>query len=381
MTIGYNHLQATVHASRIAANYRLLLRAGTPLMPVVKSDAYGHGLEPVVCALEKEGATFFAVGAVQEAVQLRESGFAGRILALLGAQDDEEAEACFVNNIIPLVYRMDQLDMLDSCRLPGSAPVSIALKFDTGMARLGFPADQAAAAAKRLQRSPRLRTALVCSHLAAADEPDKEDFTLEQGRRFDAVLQDLRAGGVDGFQASLANSAGLLAWSELRRDLARPGISLYGGNPFHHTAWARLAGGLVQAMDVTAPVLQIRDLTAGTPISYGCTYTAPRDMRAAIVAAGYADCYSRVLSSPQGNGAAMQLHGRRAAVLGRVCMQMTAVDVTHIPEAKPGDQAFLLGGDGENAIRAEELADWWGTNSYEVMCVLGQNPRRHVQKK
>jgi alanine racemase len=128
-------------------------------------------------------------------------------------------------------------------------------------------------------------------------------------------------------------------------------------------------------MEVVAPVFSVHGLKAGESVSYGRTFTASREMRVAVVGAGYADNYSRSLS---GRGEVV-LHGKRAPILGRVCMQMTAVDATDIPQAKAGDPAYLLGGPGERPVTPEELAGWWGTITYEVFCLLGQNARTHVQ--
>jgi alanine racemase len=210
------------------------------------------------------------------------------------------------------------------------------------------------------------------SHLAAADEPDSRDFTVEQARRFQRIVSGLRAAGID-CPASLANSAGILAHPDIVRDAPRPGLALYGGNPFHGTAWADKGAALKPAMEAMAPVLSVHDLPEGRSISYGRTFTAPRDMRVAIVAAGYADAFSRSLS----NRGQVVLRGRRAPIVGRVCMQMTAVDVTRLEEVEPGDAAYLLGGEGETAVTPDELAEWWGTIGYEVMCLLGLGGRRY----
>jgi alanine racemase len=175
------------------------------------------------------------------------------------------------------------------------------------------------------------------------------------------------------FARVLVNSAGILAYPELHFDGQRPGISLYGSNPFWGTRWEAKGQSLLPAMEVMAPILSVHDLAKGQTISYGRTFTAPRDMQVAIVACGYADNYSRSLS----NKGWMLVHGKRAPVIGRVCMQLTAIDITHIPQTRPGDQAYVLGGQGKERILPEELARWWGTITYEVFCLLGQNPREY----
>ena len=209
--------------------------------------------------------------------------------------------------------------------------------------------------------------------LATADEPDRADYVARQKGEFDAVCAGLSAAGFT-FERTLGNSAGLLAFPELHYELQRPGIALYGANPFRGTPLEELGEKLRPAMSVRTLVVQAHPVSAGESVSYGCTFTAERDMRVAIMAAGYADCYSRALTGK----AEVMIRGRRAKVLGRVCMQLTAVDVTDIPGVEAGDDVWLLGGDGPAAVTPDEMAGWWGTITYEVFCLLGLNKREFV---
>lgn len=368
MTIAYNRISVRVRPGAVRRNFELLRRKAPAAMPVIKSDAYGHGLLPVARELEAAGATAFAAGTVGECAQLRDGGMTGRVVALLGVVDADDAECCIARAIVPAAYSPDQLEMLATRAAPGQQ-VDIALKFDTGMARLGFTENDLPALLDRLRARPMLRPVLAMSHLAVSDDPTRADFTREQGATFARILAGVRDAWPT-VQGSLANSAGLLAHPELHFDVQRPGIALYGSNPLRGTALEHLGLGLEPAMDVAAPILQVHSLPAGRSISYGRTFTAPNDMTVAIVGAGYADAYSRGLS---GKGC-MTVHGRRAPILGRVCMQMTAVDVSHIPGVAAGDEAYLLGGPG-HALTPDDLADLWGTISYEVLCLLGLNPR------
>ena len=378
----FSSVTLRVDVTAIAANYRLLHGLGgnacSVACPVIKADAYGHGLERTALALHEQGAGIMAVGNVEEAVRLRATpGLpeSVRIIVLLGPQDVDEVQAVWRHKFLPFVYRFDQLRMLQDSAAPGATkPLPIACKFDTGMARLGFVESELDALFDVLAKTPALRPEFVVSHLAAADEPQNREFTLEQGRRFEGVVQRFRRGFPEA-KACLANSAGLMAYPELRWDMQRPGLALYGANPFAGTEWEDKGHGLTPAMQAWAPIVQVHELRRGTPISYGATYTADEDKTVAIVAAGYSDFYSRHLSSRDGRGAAMLIHGRRAPVLGRVCMQLTAVDVTRIPEARAGDEAWLLGGGGAEAIRPEELARWQGSIPYDVFTSLGRNTR------
>jgi alanine racemase len=373
MTIAHNKLRIRVHLGHIADNYLLLRQAGGPgAIPVIKSDAYGHGLGAVARTLTQAGANTMAVGTVDEAVWLWQLPFAERVISLLGPQDQNEARAVWEHGLLPVVYRLDQLELLAEAAGNSTTPLGVALKFDTGMCRLGFTESEVEDLLHFLAKAGMLSVEMAMSHLASADDPEEREFNLEQARRFTAILSRLREAGHQP-EASLVNSAGILAYPDLCLDAPRPGIALYGANPFHATSLEHLGRGLAPAMEAWAPVLQLRNLKQGDTVGYGRTFTASREMRIAVVAVGYADAYSRGLS---GQGS-MLLHGERAPILGRVCMQLTAVDVTEIPETKPGDPAYLLGGEGEHAIRPEELAAWWGTIPYEVFCLLGLNQKEY----
>ncbi len=369
MPVDYNLIRVRINLNAIQANYRLLQAKGSRLIPVIKADAYGHGLIDVARALTSCGADFFAVGTVEEAVRLRPA-VQGTIMALLGPQLREDFQACAEQDILPLVARPDQLHLLQEQAAARDVRLPVALKFDTGMARLGFAPSEALQLTQLLGQCDRLEPRWLISHLAVADDPDQAAFVREQAGRFQQIFAALHQAGFP-VRASLVNSAGLLAHSDLAWDGQRPGIALYGANPFHGTALENLGQGLTPAMEVRALVLAVHPLPRGASISYGRTYIADRDRIVAIVAAGYADTYSRGLS----NKGAVMLHGKRAPILGRVCMQMTAVDVTEISATAPGDEACLLGGEGDAAVRPEELAAWWGTIPYEVFCLLGMNRR------
>ena len=373
MSIWYNHVRASVSLSALVDNYGLIrARAANPA-PVIKSDAYGHGLRRVAPALVAAGARTLAAGTVGEAAVLKEVAPEVEVVSLLGPMDAADYGCVCERDIVAFAGSTEQLLLLEEAARQAGTTVRVALKFDTGMSRLGFGAAEAAGVADTLDGLERVRATMVCSHLATADDPDQAGYVREQGERFQRLVGVLHARGLD-VRASLANSGAIFGHGDLHHDLQRPGIALYGGNPFHGTAWEDKGTGLRQAMQVSTRLAQVRTIAAGQSVSYGRTFTAPAEMRIGIVAAGYADNYSRGLS---GRGQ-MLLRGRRVPVLGRVCMQLTAVDLAGVPEAAAGDEVFLLGGEGPLAIRAEELAAWWGTITYEVFCLLGQNPRSYA---
>lgn len=373
MTIPYNHLRVRIHVQNLVANYKLLCTKANRVMAVIKADAYGHGLVPAAEALSRAGCETFAVGTVAEGVALRDAGIRGEIIALLGPLDASECLPLRGFAIIPFVHSFEQLDML-AAAFPGKGePLPIALKWDTGMRRLGFAEEDVAPLITRLRAMPGVSAAYAASHLATADEPGAFGFVDEQGAVFARICEKLRAAGLS-FKATLANSAGILAHPDKHFDAQRAGIALYGVNPFHGTDKEALGRGLRPAMEVATRIVSVHALKKGETISYGRTYAAPRDMRVAVVAAGYADAYPRSLS----NHGQMCLQGKRVPILGRVCMQLTAVDASEVADVRIGDAIHLLGGAGEGAVSPVELASWWGTIPYEVFCLLGLNRREYL---
>lgn len=401
MAIPFNKLTAVIDLAAIVHNYELLNKAGGAVIPVVKADAYGHGLLQVAQVLSHAGARTFAVGTVEEGVALRAGGHARTIVSLLGPVDGAEYQALWDANILPFIHSFEQLrrvlamaaERVATAPLPGDGPdqvpdqepgrgpgdfaegeetLSIALKFDTGMRRLGFTLADVPEIAALLRGVKNVQLAMLSSHLATADEPESTEYVAAQDATFQAIRDALERKGFP-VEANLANSAAILANPELRFDAQRAGIALYGANPFAGTAKAALGRDLRPAMSVKTVLLSVHPLKAGQSISYGCTYTAQKDMTVAVVAAGYADGYSRCLTGK----AWMCLRGRRVPVVGRICMQLCAVDVTGLDGAAPGDDIWLLGGDGAGRISPEELAGWWGTIPYEVFCLLGLNKRAY----
>ena len=370
-TFSASPCHARIHLDRIQRNFQRLGSAER-LLPVVKSDAYGHGLLPVARALAQCGARSFAVGTVSEALCLRAEGLGDPAnngafrLALLGAPTPEEMAQAAEADIVPLVYDQRGLELAAAHGSP-ERPLRIAVKWNTGMTRLGFTPEDAPAVIERLASLPGLQPMLCISHLAAADSPEQDAYTHQQIQTFNAIVEQMRR--FPALRATLANSAGALGHPAAAFDLTRPGIALYGGNPFHGTQRAAIGAELECAMEVGAPVLQIRRIQAGESVGYGRAFIAPCDMRIGIVGIGYADGYPRALRWQ------IMLRGRRVAVLGRVCMGMIFADLSTAPDAQSGDTAWLLGGPEPNAVTIHELADAWGTISYEVFCLLGRNTR------
>lgn len=358
----------------LAALRRNFARLGEParLMPVVKADAYGHGLLPVARALADAGAQRFAVGLVDEGRALREAGFSQRIVPLLGQLSPDDWRRARALDITPLVAGPD--DVARAAALADRArPWRIALKFDSGMGRLGFAPADVPALLDALRAAPSLRPALAISHLAVADAPEEQPYTLGQLERFTAMTDAVRAVFPD-MERSLDNSAGTLAWPQAAFEVCRPGYAVYGGNPLAGTDWADKGRTLEWVMSLSAPVIQTRSLAGGQSISYGRIFTAPRDMRIAVLGCGYANAVPRVLS----NALPLRLHGRRVPQVGRICMGMMMADISALDDVQPGDRAWLLGGpDGPDApVTPDDWAAPLETIAYEILCLVGMtNPR------
>lgn len=377
MSITYNKTRVHVHLDAIVENFKLIAKRTKRPMPVIKSDAYGHGVVEVGLALEASGAREAGIGMVCEGVTLRQGGFKGDIIALLGAHDEADAKACVQHAIIPMVFDMQGLERMAKASTTSFAqnqtPIRIGLKFDTGMARLGFTEDNIPTLCKAMHSFPSLTPYLAASHLAVADDPTQIEATKAQGEMFARIMHSLRE-HFPHILGSLSNTAACLALPELHWDIQRPGIALYGSNPLRNTSLESLGHGLTPTMSVETPILQVHSLPKGKTTSYGRTFTADKDMTVAVIAAGYADNFSRGLSSK----GTVLIHGQRAPILGRVCMQMCMVDVSHIQGVQAGDAVWLMGAPADhlhNAVTCDEIADSWGTISYEALCLLGMNKR------
>jgi alanine racemase len=363
-----------IDLAALQRNFARLERVAQPgaLMPVIKSDAYGHGLLPVARALAQAGARRFAVGTVDEGVALRRAGFSQEIVPLLGCLS-EDWRAAAAHTLTPLIADFEDMDRAAACRHHDRL-FRVALKWDTGMNRLGFSLEDMPDVVERLRLTPGIAPVLAISHMACADMPEKIAFSREQTECFAAISGALRAVFPD-IACSLANSAAMLALPKSRFDVCRPGIALYGGNPLADTVWAKRGAGLEWVMSVSAPVVRTRLVRAGRSVSYGQMFIAPKDMTVAVAAAGYASGVAHTLS----NRMDVLIDGHRAPQTGKICMGLLMADVSAIPGARAGDTAWILGGNaapGVSPVTAFEMARALGTIPYEILCRMGSmNPR------
>lgn len=371
--ISYSKTIVRIDLAAVRHNYRVLARSGSRLVAVVKADAYGHGLGEVALALEAEGADSFGVGYVHEGERLRQAGCRGRILNLLGPVDKDDMARLAHGDIIPFITHFETLQKLVA---QIEKPIDIALKFDTGMSRLGFRPEDVPALLEFFHKNKCLRPVMAASHFAASDEPSFDSVTQKQHALFSDIVSSLRQAG-HAVEANISNSAATLGYRESLWDSQRTGIALYGVNPFGGTSKASLGKDIRNTMSAHVPVLHIHTLRKGQGISYGHTHVAKKDCTVAVIGVGYADGYSRGLS----NKGFMSACGIRVPVLGRVCMQMTCVDISALPagQLQVGDRVHILGGHGEEPVHVCELAEWWGTIPYEVLCLIGMGPREFTE--
>lgn len=351
-----------------------------PPMGVIKGDAYGHGLEPVARVLLDAGCRSLAVGTVNEGVILRKIlGNAGKevpILPLLGVMCPEDAVSAVKSGLLPLVSSVEQASYVSAVWF-GPDPLPVAVKVETGMARLGFRSQEMQDCVSAMRSFANLRPTRLLSHLAAADDPAQDESVARQAEQFLAAYKAMREFWPD-IVLSLANSACHLSQDKhlaaLPPQISRIGYALYGGNPFFGTSREHLGSALLPTMEAAAPVMGVHELAKGQTVGYGRTFTAEKDMRIAVIGAGYADGFSRGLSS-KGH---VCIRGVCCPVVGRVCMQMHMVAVDHVPGVACGDAAYLLGGDGAGAISMQDLAKDWGTIPHEVFTSFGKNPRVYL---
>jgi alanine racemase len=369
----YRPVRAEIHLGAVRTNVRALreLVAPAALLAVVKADGYGHGAVPVARAALDAGASGLGVALVEEGIELRDAGLDAPILVL--SEPVPDAAGCVVaRGLTPVVYTMAGIDALAKAVADRGAHerLGVHLKVDTGMHRVGCPPEEAVELASQVADRPELELSGVCTHLAVADEPDNP-YTQRQLVAFVGVLDDLRARGLPTGTVHACNTAGAIDWPAARFDLVRVGIGCYGIPPAD-----ALEGrvDLQPAMAVKARVSHVKDVPAGSGVSYGLRYTTSRPTRIATVPIGYADGVPREL--PQRGGTAL-VHGRRCPMAGTVTMDQLMLDVGDLP-VEVGDEVVLIGRQGDQEITAADWAHAMGTIAYTIVCGIGPRvPREY----
>lgn len=371
---------AEISRGKLAQNYRRLrglAGADAELLAVIKANAYGHGLQDCARALAAEGARWFAVTCVEEAVALRGICPDARILSLSGLWPGE-ADAVLEHNLTPVVWTAQHLDLLqEAARRRGAGGLPVHLEIDTGMSRQGAPVEELPSLLERFPASP-LRLEAVMTHFHSPQDPEA---AAHQMQVFGTAVEQIAAAGLRPEFLSVGSSADVLEQTSTAvtglahrhgaRRMLRTGLALYGYAPDG------------QANSILEPVLawktritSLRWIEPGATAGYGATFNAQRRTRLALLPVGYADGFSRLLS----NRGWVLVRGERAPIAGRVSMDQTMVDVTEIPDAAAGDEAVLLGGQGGERITAQHIAALTGTIAYEVLCAIAPRvPRIMVE--
>ncbi len=368
---------ATIDLRALQQNFRAignLLSPDCTLIPIIKADAYGHGAVRCAKALDQAGATFMAVSNFEEAMQLRSVGIEQPIL-ILGYTPPELAGDLAAAHIVQTLLDEDYAMQLDRAATAAGVTVQAHIKLDTGMSRLGFWfQDMVRDAAtldgvERACRLPHLAVEGIFTHFASADEMGGADFTDRQFADFEVAITELERRGIRFSMRHCCNSAATLTCPEKHMDAVRPGLILYGLYP---DAFLKDKVELQPVMQMKTVISMLKTVPAGSLISYGRTYKADREMRIATVPIGYADGYPRAAS----NRGYMLVAGKKAPVIGRVCMDQCMLDVTDIPEAYEGMTITVFGRDGDAVLPVEEVAVWQNTISYEIVCLISKRVPR-----
>ncbi|MBD2084837.1 alanine racemase [Coleofasciculus sp. FACHB-542] len=352
-----------IDLAALAHNVRQLRRFLSPktaLMAVVKADAYGHGAITVAEIACQAGASWLGVATIPEGIQLREAGIQAPILILGASNTTEQVQAIAHWNLQPTLCTPQQALVFSETlgTLNRSLPVHV--KLDTGMSRLGTPWQEAAEFVALVQGLPHLKIASIYSHLATADSP--EPTVMRQQRdRFEEAIALIKTTGMTPPRLHLANSAAALSDPSLHYDMVRVGLATYGLYPAPHL---KSVIDLKPVMKVKARVTQVKNISAGTGVSYGHQFVASRDMRLAAIAIGYADGVPRNLS----NKMQVLLRGQQVRQIGAITMDQLMLDVSAIPDLQTGEVVTLLGQEGNAEISADDWAATLGTISWEILC-------------
>lgn len=361
----------SVDLSALAHNLAQVRRLAprSEVLAVVKANAYGHGAVEVTRALQRLAVHRFGVATVEEGIALRQAGIHEAIL-VMGATVPAQFQDLVAHQLTPVLFRADMVQAFAGKVPPSGKPYPVHIKIETGMGRLGLSPEEL----PDLTDSPAFQTVLqlegLMTHLADADNEDAR-HTEAQLARFEQSLESLRQRGVVLPLVHAANSAAIVKYPASRYSLVRPGIMLYG---YQTTDEMTSTSQVRPILTWRTIVAHLHNIQPGHSVSYNRTFVASRPSRIAVLPIGYADGYNRLLS----NRGEVLIGGRRVPVIGRVCMDMTIVDVTDVPGVDVGHEAILIGQQGQERITAADLASWQQTIPYEILCAIGPRvPRQH----
>lgn len=330
------------------------------IIAVVKADAYGHGAIEISRILEKEGISFFGVAYLSEAIELRESGITSPIVVFF---DNDITDDIIKYSLIPVVNSIRTAKEISKLSRRFDKDIPVHINIDTGMGRMGIRHDTFNRDFEKIVNLPGIKITGIMSHFSDADLSD-HSFAINQLEIFQKARSFLNSRGIMAM-AHMANSAAVINLPETYLDAVRPGILFYGISPCHSDYENPI-------MEAKSSIIDIRRLKKGTPISYGRTYITQRNSLIGLIPGGYADGIMRAIS----NRGRVLVRGRPVQVVGRICMDLTMIDLTDVRDVRVGDEVVLMGTQGSSRITAEDLAKWAGTISYEILTTLGNSGRR-----
>ena len=373
----YSRVYAKIDLDAIASNMERMkrnLKPDTKIMAVIKADGYGHGAVPIAQMLENVDYIWgYAVATLDEAVVLKSEGMKKPVL-VLGCVFPDQYMEMLKYDIRMNVYTEEMAEAISEMAAREGVTAYMHIKLDTGMARLGFDTDiESVEAIHRISQMKNVCMEGIFTHFAKADEADKS-FTQKQIQDFVWITQELKKRNVEFQYEHCANSAAIIDVPDANFDLVRAGISTYGLYPSEEVCKENV--GLKPALALKSHVAFVKEIDAGTPVSYGGTFVSEKHMKIATIPVGYADGYPRNLS----NVGYVLIRGKKAPILGRVCMDQFMVDVTDIEGVSFGDKVTLIGRDGNEIITVEDLGALSGRFNYEFICDLGKRiPRVYVR--
>lgn len=368
----YYRVYVTIDLDAIYNNIENLkknLKQGTKVAAVIKTDGYGHGAVPIAFEVN-EIVDAFALATVDEAINLRENGIT-KPLYVIGYTHKSNFERMIENDIRATIFTYEAAVEYSKCAVKLKKTGKIHIKIDTGMSRIGFcVSEESIDIIKNINSLPNMEIEGIFTHFATADEKDKSK-TLKQYEKFRNFTDKLENEGIHIPIKHCSNSAAMIELDYANMNLARAGIALYGLYPSEDVDKSKVK--LVPALELKSHVIYVKEIEAGTEISYGGTFVSDKKMKIATIPVGYGDGYRRSLS----NKGYVLIRGKKAPILGRICMDQFMVDVTDIEGIREGDDVTLIGRDGNEVISAEKLADIAGdTFNYEIVCDLGKRMPR-----
>ncbi len=360
----------TIDLSAITKNLSLIKKRvnRARVMPVVKSDAYGHGLIEVSRALLKEGIWGLGIYEIEEAALLRENGIDCPIFLLSGLLGDDPRRALELDLTVGVVKQVELYEINEASKAIGKIS-KVHLKVDTGMSRFGLDPRELLKIVSEREKFKSIEIEGIYSHLSSSDDPNDTE-NLSQIVLFEEILKEIKGLGLSPQYIHLANSGGIFNFTQSIFNLVRPGISLYGA--YSRKGKLLPEKGLLPALRFWSKVVEVKEIGPGRGLSYGHSFITKGSMRIAIIPVGYDNGYPRALS----NRAHVVINGKRCPIVGTICMKTMLVDVTELKKCQPGDDVLLIGSP-EEGITVTELSKAASTISYELLCLIGKLNRRN----